>query len=148
MLGLVGYSIQELTARAFYARQDARTPLLTIILTTITFSVLAIIFTLPLNLGAPGIALANTLAFTMQALGMVWLLNREFPGLAHVGSTLWRVLLVAAGGGALVFFVLNLLPLASMSLMVSLIVTGGVLSGVVLLCIPFIWPEIKLLLKL
>ena len=29
MLGLVGYSIQELTARAFYAHQDARTPLIT-----------------------------------------------------------------------------------------------------------------------
>jgi putative peptidoglycan lipid II flippase len=148
MLGLVGYSIQELTARAFYARQDARTPLLTIILTAITFTVLAIIFALQLNLGAPSIALANTLAFTMQALGMVWLLNREFPGLARVGSTLWRVLLVAAGGGALVFIVLNLLPLASMSLMFSLIVTSGVLGGAALLCIPFIWPEVKLLLKL
>ncbi|HBY08490.1 MAG TPA: hypothetical protein DEH22_12135, partial [Chloroflexi bacterium] len=35
MLGLVGYSIQELTARSFYARQDARTPLVTITLTAL-----------------------------------------------------------------------------------------------------------------
>jgi peptidoglycan biosynthesis protein MviN/MurJ (putative lipid II flippase) len=148
MLGLIGYSIQELTARSFYARQDARTPLLTIILTAIGFTLLAILFTGPFKLGAPGIALANTLAFTLQALGMVWLLNREFPGVAQVRSTLRRVLLVAAGGGTLVYLALNLLTLASMSLMISLIVTGGVLGGAVVLCVPFVWPEIRLLLKL
>jgi len=148
MLGLVGYSIQELTARSFYARQDARTPLVTIILTAIGFILLAILFTGPLKLGAPGIALANTISFSAQAFGMVWLLNRAFPGAAQVRGTLWRVLLVAIGSGSLVYLALNLLPLASMSLIVSLIATGGVLGGAVLLCVPFIWPEIKLLLKL
>ncbi len=42
-------------------------------------------------MGAPGIALANTIAFTIQALVMIWLLNRKFPGIAQVRSTLWRV---------------------------------------------------------
>ena len=148
MFGLVGYSIQELTARAFYARQDARTPLITITLTAIGFIVMAILFTISLNLGAPGIALANSLAFTLQALGMVWLLNRKFPGLAQVGSTLLRVLIVGIIAGALVHFALKWLLLGSMGLMASLLITGGILTGAVLLCIPFVWPEIKLLLKL
>jgi putative peptidoglycan lipid II flippase len=148
MFGLVGYSIQELTARAFYARQDARTPLITITLTALSFIGLAILFTMPLKLGAPGIALANSLAFTLQALGMVWLLNREFPGLAQVRGTLWRVLILGIIFGGLVYFVLNLLPLATMGLMTSLLITAGILGGAVLLCIPFIWPEIKLLLKM
>ena len=148
MLGLMGYSIQELTARSFYARQDARTPLITIMLTAVTFILLAILFVLGFKLGAPGIALANTVAFTLQALGMVWLLNHQFPGIARVGKTLWRVLGVALGGAALVTLTLNLLPLASMSSLVSLIAAIGVLGGVTVLCIPFIWPEIKLLIKL
>jgi putative peptidoglycan lipid II flippase len=148
LLGLVGLSIQELTARSFYAQQDARTPLLTIIGTAIGFILLAILLAGPLNGGAPGIALANTIAFTLQALVMVWLLNRKFPGLVQIRSTLWRVLLVALGGGVLVYVALSILPLASMSLIMSLIATAGILSAVVLLSIPFIWPEIKLLLKM
>jgi len=148
MLGLVGYSIQELTARAFYAQQDARTPLKTIIGTAIGFAALATLFALGLNLGAPGIALANTIAFTLQALTMVWLLNRRYPGIAQVQGTLLRVLLVAVGAGTLVYFALSIIPLASMSLMVSIMATSVVVGGVVLLCIPFIWPEIKLLLKM
>jgi putative peptidoglycan lipid II flippase len=148
LLGLVGLSIQELTARSFYAQQDARTPLLTIIGTAIGFILLAILLAGPLNGGAPGIALANTIAFTLQALVMVWLLNRKFPGLVQIRSTLWRVLLVALGGGVLVYVALSILPLASMSLIMSLIASAGILSAVVLLSIPFIWPEIKLLLKM
>jgi putative peptidoglycan lipid II flippase len=148
LLGIVGLSIQELTARAYYAQQDARTPLFTIIGTAIGFTALAALFATTLNLGAPGIALANTTAFTLQALVMVWLLNRKYPGLAQLRGTLLRVLLVAAGASALVYLALNLLPLASMSLIVSIIVTGAVLGGTILLCVPFIWPEIKLLLKM
>jgi putative peptidoglycan lipid II flippase len=148
MLGLVGYSIQELTARAFYAQQDARTPLFTIIGTAIGFTILAPLFALSLNLGAPGIALANTTAFTLQALVMVWLLNRRYPGLAQVRGMLLRVLLVAAGGGTLVYVALNLLPLASMSLVISIMTTSLVVGGAILFSLPFIWPEIKLLLKM
>jgi putative peptidoglycan lipid II flippase len=148
LLGLVGLSIQELAARAFYAQQDARTPLLTIIGTAFSFAVLATLFAGPLNLGAPGIALANTIAFTAQALVTLWLLNRKFSGLIQIRSTFWRALLVAAGTGILVYLALKLLPLTSMSLMVSLIATGGVLGTAVLLTVPFIWPEIKTLLKM
>ncbi len=148
LLGIVGLSIQELNARAFYAQQDARTPLLSIIGTAIIFIILAILFAGQMNLAASGIALANSTAFTLQALVMLWLLNRLYPGIAQVRGTLIRALPAAVGGGALVYFSLNFLPLDSMSLMVSLIATGGVLGGVFLLTIPFIWPEIKLLLKM
>jgi putative peptidoglycan lipid II flippase len=148
MLGLVGYSIQELTARAFYAHQDARTPLMTIIGTAIGFSALAVLFAFGLNLGAPGIALANTTAFTLQALTMIWLLNRKYPGVAQVRGTLLRVLLVAAGAGTLVHFALSIIPLASMSLIASILAASVVVGGAILLSLPFIWPEIKLLIKM
>ena len=148
LLGLIGYSIQELTARAFYARQDARTPLWTIMATAAIFIPLAVLLALVLHLDAAGIALANTLAFTLQALGMIWLLNRQFPGLARVGSTLWRVTLVAIGGAAVVYFALNALPLASLSLLPALALSLGVLGMATVLAIPFIWPEIRLLLRM
>ncbi len=148
LLGIVGLSIQELFARAFYAKQNARIPLMTIMGTAILFIALASLFALALNLGASGIALANTTAFTLQALVMIWLLNREHPEVGQVRGTLWRAVLVAIGAGTLVYIVLNIIPIESMSLIVSMIATGGVLSGAFLFIIPFIWPEIKLLLKL
>jgi len=148
LLGLIGYSIQELTARAFYARQDARTPLWTIIATAAIFVPLAILLALVLRLDAAGIALANTLAFTLQALFMVGLLERKYPGAAHVRQTLWRVTLTAIGGAVFVYFALNALPLAAMSLLPALAASLGVLGLATLLAIPFIWPEIRLLLKM
>jgi putative peptidoglycan lipid II flippase len=148
MLGLVGLSIQELAARSFYAQQDARIPLFAIIGTALGFFLLAILFTGPLEMGAPGIALANTIAFTVQSIVMIWLLDRKFPGIAQVRNTFWRVLLLAIAGGVLVYLALSLLPLASMSVMVSILVTGAVLGAAILLMIPFIWSEIKLLVKM
>ena len=115
---------------------------------TTGFTLLAILFSGPLNMGAPGIALANTIAFTSQSLVMIWLLNRKFPGLTQVGNTLLRVLLVALVGGGLVYLALKFLPLASMSLVMGILATGGVLGVTVLLTVPFILAEIKLLLKL
>jgi putative peptidoglycan lipid II flippase len=148
LLGVVGLSIQELAARSFYARQDARTPLLAIIGTALGFFLLAILFTGPLEMGAAGIALANTIAFTVQAIVMIWLLDQKFPEIAQVRSTFWRVLLVAITGGGLVHLAISLLPLASLSFVVSILVTGVVVGAAILMTVPFIRSEIKLLLKM
>ena len=148
LLGVIGLSIQELAARSFYAQQDARTPLFAIIGTALGFFLLAILFAGPFEMGAAGIALANTIAFTVQSIVMIWLLDRKFPGIAKAKNTFWRVLLVAITGGVLVHLALNLLPLDSLSLMISIMVTGAVLGAAILMTIPFIWSEIKLLLKL
>jgi putative peptidoglycan lipid II flippase len=148
MLGLVGLSIQELAARSFYAQQDARTPLFAIIGTALGFFLLAILFAGPLEMGAAGIALANTIAFTIQSVVMIWLLDRKFAGIAQVRNTFWRVSLLAVAVGVLVYLALSLLPLANMSMIISILVTGAVLGAATLLTIPFIWSEIKLLLKM
>ena len=148
LFGLVGLSIQELAARSFYAQQDARTPLFAITGTALGFFLLAILFAGPLKMGAPGIALANTIAFTIQSIVMIWLLDRKFPGIAQVRNTFWRVFLVAVAGGVLVYLALNILPLDSLSMMTGILVTGVVLGATIMLTIPFIWSEIKLLLKM
>ncbi len=146
MLGLMAYSLIEVMARAFYAQQNARTPLFTIILTVAVFIMLAI--PLSSHFGAAGIALANSTAFTLEALLMLWLLNRAFPGLLRMGSTLWRTALAAGSSAALVTGLLRVLPLESMSQIMSTLAGMGVLALGGLLTLPFIWPEVRLLLKL
>ncbi len=75
LLGLTGHSLLEIAARTFYARQNAIVPLIAAALTAALFVGLCFVLT-PL-MGHAGIALANTLAFTAEALGLLWLLRRQ-----------------------------------------------------------------------
>jgi putative peptidoglycan lipid II flippase len=139
LVGLVGHSLLEVAARGFYARQDARTPLFTSALATLTFIALGILFVS--LFGAPGIALANSLAYTGEALLLWLLLNRKYTGLFEVKKTLFRVIPVTLVSGGLVLMLLRLeispLPLA---------IVGLALGS--LLILPFVWPEVKILIKL
>jgi len=139
LIGLVGHSLLEVAARSFYARQNALTPLATAATNTVVFVLLAI--ALGSRLGAPGIALANTLAYTSQALLLLWLQNRRIGGLLKVRNTLLRVV-PASILGALLIAALLQLPLPALPLAVLALGAGGALV------LPFIWPEIKLLIKL
>jgi putative peptidoglycan lipid II flippase len=139
MVGLAGHAMLEIAARGFYAHQDAITPLWTSVLMAITFTILAV--TLASGLGSPGIALANSLAFTFQALLLWYLLNRRFPGVLQVGSTLLRALLASAAAGVVVYFLVQL-PAASLPLAIGALIVGG------LVALPFIWREVKLLVHL
>ena len=141
LLGLVGHALLDVVVRAFYAQQDARTPLLTAVLTTIAFIILALLLGFPL--GAPGIALANALAFSGEALLLLYLLSRRFPGLLQVKRTLLRAALAAALAAGLAYLILSL-PLAIPALLQAVLAAG--VGGLAIL--PFIWPEVKILIKL
>ena len=91
---------------AFYARQNAITPMLLSGLATLIFAGLA--WALARPLGAPGIALANSVAFTTEALVLWWLHHRRMPGVLQVGDTLRRALPAALLGGLVVYGVLRL----------------------------------------
>lgn len=108
--GLVGHSLLEIIARAFYAMQDTRTPVfvgaaamaLNVIL-SIAFSILFA------RSGRPphgGLALANSLATALECLMLFWLLGRRVGGLdvsrlrrgvsaTLVGTTLMGAVLIA-----------------------------------------------------
>ncbi len=140
-LGLVANAIIEVTSRAFYAQQNAWTPLFTITLTAATFIILGI--SLSRVLGGSGIALANSIAFTGQLILMLWILNRKFPGFADARSTLMRVLPASLGGGLVVTLLYTLVPFETLGIFTSAIIALGILSLGGLLILPFIWPEIK-----
>ena len=139
LLGLMGHSLLETAARSFYAQQDARTPLFLAALNAGVYLVAAI--SLGKWLGVPGIALANTVAFTSEAFLLLYILNRRFPGVLQVGKPLLRVVLATLAGAALSLAILRL-PLPALPLGLVSMAAGG------LLVLPFIWPEIKLLIKL
>jgi putative peptidoglycan lipid II flippase len=75
LLGLTGHSLVEVAARTFYAHRDARTPLLLAGLTLVLFVVLSVFLMQPM--GFAGLALANSLAFSAEAVVMLAILRRR-----------------------------------------------------------------------
>jgi putative peptidoglycan lipid II flippase len=145
-LGLITFSLTEVASRAFYAQQNARTPLLTIALTAGIFILLAI--PLAYWIGAPGIALANSLAFTVQLIIMIKLLIKKFPTIIQVKNTLIRVIPASIGGALILTLVYSLIPFDTLNTIVSASLAVGTIGICGLLTFPFLWPEIKLLLNL
>jgi putative peptidoglycan lipid II flippase len=94
LVGLGAHALIAVLARAFYARQDTRTPVLAAVLAVVLNTTLAVILVGPLGLA--GIALAIAVAAWVEALVLLWLIARQVPllGVADVG----RVGLEAALG--------------------------------------------------
>jgi putative peptidoglycan lipid II flippase len=141
LIGLAGHALLEVAARGFYAQQNAITPLWAAALMAVTFTILAIILASRLNV--VGIALANSLAFTGEALLLLFLLNRKFPGLLDLRATLIRVVLASIGCAVLVYVILQL-PLPLPSLLTAIVAAG--VGG--LFTLPLIWPELKVLVRM
>ena len=139
LLGLVGHSLLEVSMRAFYAQQDAHTPLIAYIPLAAVYILAAA--ALSPELGAAGFGLANSLAFSCTALILWHLLARGFPGKLKVGGTLRRTLAGAGLAGAVAWGAMQL-PLPALPLALGAAGLGA------LAALPFIWPEIRLLLKL
>ena len=148
LLGLMGHSLLEVSARAFYAQQNARIPLVAAALTAGAFVFLALL--LGPRLGAPGIALANSLAFTAEALLLWFLLNRRFPGLLELGGTLLRAGLASLLGGLMVFGIMRFWSASnpSSSLLLTTIVALVSIGLGGLVALPFVWREVRLLVRL
>jgi putative peptidoglycan lipid II flippase len=146
LLGLAGHSLLEVASRSFYARQNALVPLGAAALNALLYYVFAVNFSR--WWGPTGIALANSTAFTLEAALLFWLLNRRVPGIFRVGSAAFRVAGGAIIGALAVWGMLAVLPLASWSLMVSTLAALGALAVGGILALPFIWPEVRALVKL
>jgi len=148
LLGLMGHSLLEVSARAFYAQQNARTPLVAAGLTAAAFVLLAVV--LGRRMGAPGIALANSLAFTAEALVLWILLERRFKGLLELGGTLLRAGLAAALGGLAVFGLMRLWGIINPDsglLLATLVALVSIGLGA-LVALPIVWREVRLLVRL
>jgi putative peptidoglycan lipid II flippase len=139
LLGLTGHSLLEVAARGFYARKDARTPLLASLLSALVFVVAGLGLFRPL--GAPGIGLANSLAFSLEAGLLLVLLARTFPTVLRQGRVVARVGLGSALAGLTAWALMAWVPSALPGALAASLV-GGVIA------LAFLIPEIKLLRRL
>jgi putative peptidoglycan lipid II flippase len=96
--GLVGHSVLEIIARAFYAMHDTRTPVIVGALAMSLNLVLSIVLSaLFANIGwmpHGGLALANSFATALECLTLLWLMRRRLDGLdlARLKRGLWATL--------------------------------------------------------
>lgn len=101
-LGLVSHSVVEVVSRAFYALHDTKTPVFVGAAAMSLNLVLSFVFAaLFERLGwfpHGGLALANTLATTVEMIGLLILMRRRLSGL--MGNLIARGGLAAAGAGA------------------------------------------------
>jgi putative peptidoglycan lipid II flippase len=140
LAGLVGDTWLEVAVRSFYANQNTRTPLIAAVMQATAFVILSLILS-PI-IGLAGIPLSAALTFTAQALILLTILNRRFPGLLGIGSTAPRAFVAAIVSGAVTLALMNKIPLSTVPATMIALLAGG------LVCLPIIWSEIKLLLKL
>ena len=140
LAGLVGDTWLEVAVRSFYANQNTRTPLIAAFFQLVVFVILSLALT-PV-IGLAGIALAAAITFTSQAIVLLTLLNRRFPGLLNVGTTAPRAVASALVSAIAAGVIMQRLPLSPVLATLVALMTGS------LVAIPWIWTEIKLFLKL
>jgi putative peptidoglycan lipid II flippase len=146
LIGLAGHALLEIASRSFYAQQDATTPLIAAAINARVYFTLAVL--LSKQFGFWGIAMANSLAFTSEALFLLWLLDRRFPGILKTRNTILRVFFSSAVVGAILYFLFHLEAISSLSTLVNTAVTAGAMLLGFALIVPFILPEIRLLIHL
>jgi putative peptidoglycan lipid II flippase len=112
LIGLTAHALIAILARAFYARQDTRTPVAAAILAVVINSTLAGVLAGPL--GLPGLGLAIAIAAWVETIVLLVLLRRSLPELAFrpLLSLGIRSLMVAIGGSLAAAGVLAGLTLA------------------------------------
>lgn len=159
LVGLLGHVYLELGARIFFSQQNAKIPLIgsaiNLGLYLITGSVLAN------TIGAVGLGFADAIAFSGQALFLMLVykitqlnqsddedmkktfFNKFFPD-RKISTTFFRTLLGSIIGSIAIFMVINQITLNMNNLVQGIFAT---IIGA-LITIPFILPELRLLLKL
>ena len=140
LIGLVGDVWLEVAVRSFYANQNTRTPLVAAFLQAVAFVFLSIILS-PI-IGLAGIPLAAAITFTVQAIVLLTLLNRRFPGVLQLRDTGLRAIAAALAAGFVLSSVAAILPGPNLLKALAGLVAGG------LAALPFIWREIRLLFSL
>ncbi len=140
LIGLVGDTWLEVAVRSFYANQNTRTPLIAAFSQAVAFVVLSLLLS-PV-VGLAGIPLSAALTFTAQAVTLLVIMNRKYPGVLSMQGTALRAAAAAVGAGLVIAAVLIFLPVASLPKTVIAVVLGG---GAAL---PLVWPELRLLFNL
>jgi putative peptidoglycan lipid II flippase len=123
--GLVAHSILEVITRAFYALHDTWTPVRIGIAAMVVNVALSLLLLGPLAHG--GLALANTLATTMETAALLWLIRPRLGGLG--GRRLLRTLGKSLAAAAVMSMVLVWLLQTKAGLPGWLLALAGIVLG-------------------
>jgi putative peptidoglycan lipid II flippase len=142
LLTLTGFSIQEIAARSFYARKEPLFPLYAVILRLALFIGIGWLgVTFFKHIGAPIIAFAEIALLIESVILFGWLSKRMREPIV-VGGAAVKGLLAAVIGGVTAYALAVYIPGSAVATALIGMIVGG------LACLPIIWSEIKLLLKL
>jgi putative peptidoglycan lipid II flippase len=142
LLALCGYSVQEVAARAFYARKEAIYPLAGVAIRLaiyLTIGIGALIF-FP-QIGAPAIAYAE-ISITIEAILMFGWLSKKLHQPILLNGVIFRGVIAAVVGGILAYSLAWFVP--GTAVMTALL--GMAVGGIVALVI--VWKEARLLINL
>lgn len=140
LVGLSSHALLEIGARSFYAQKNAIIPLIAAALNARLY--IAFAFLLSKEMGFSGIAIANSIAFTIESLLLLWLLNSTFPGILKTRKTILRVLLGTVISSGLLYILLRIIPGPQFIIsIIGMIVCAGII-------IPFIFPELRQLMAM
>ena len=103
LIGLIAHSALEIIVRAFYAVQNTWTPVVVGIAAMVANIGLSLLLVRPLSFG--GLALANSIATTLEMLVLLWLLQRRLHGI-HGRSILATALRSTAAAACMAGFLL------------------------------------------
>jgi putative peptidoglycan lipid II flippase len=142
LLTLTGFSIQEVAARSFYARKEPMFPLYAVILRLVLFITISILgVTYFRHIGAPTIAFAEIALLFESIILFAWLSKRTHEPL-RVWSAVLKGFVAALIGGVTAHVLAVFVPGSAVLTALLGMAAGG------LVALPFIWSEIKLLLRL
>ncbi len=142
LLTLTGFAIQEVAARSFYARKEPLFPLYTVVVRLAIFLGIGILgITLFKQVGAPIIAFAEIALLVESIVLFIWLSKRMHEPL-HVWSAVFKGLAAALLGGVTAYTLAMIVPGSAVLTALLGMIFGG------LVCLPFIWSEVKLLINL
>jgi putative peptidoglycan lipid II flippase len=140
LIGLVGDTWLEVAVRSYYANQNTRTPLVAAFIQTVTFILLSLI--LSQFIGLAGIPLSAALTFTTQAIVLLAIMNRKYPGVLDVGNTALRAIASSLVALIITLFVYRYIPLPLVARTFAGLLIGG------LACLPLIWREVRQLFNM
>lgn len=142
LLTLTGYVIHEVAVRSFYARKEPMVPLYAVLLRLALFIGIGIAgVTLFRDIGAPVIAFAE-IALLIEAIVLFTLLSRRMHEPLGMWGAVGKGLVAALIGGVTAYSLAVIVPGSAVWTALLGMTVGG------LICLPIIWSEIKLLLKL
>jgi len=142
MLTLCGYTMQEITSRAFYARKEPWFPFFGVAIRLIVYLAIggsAVLFFK--NIGAPLIALAE-IALTVEAILMLVLLNRRLPQPVTINGALVKGLSAALIGGGAAYSLAVIAPGSAVLTALLGMAVGGIIA------LTIVWGEARLLFRL